>query len=391
MSSSNRTQSKTMWNPATKRAANRQREGLALERRTYSCIPLAGAAALALGVMLAPEVSHAQTAPVVPGLATPAPGARSSLLPQRPGFPGTATPAPAATPSNPFAGFSGASSMQGGMNGAPSREVPLIEKKFEELSNQKISPDGKKALEIAPEKWKHAETDNFILHYRRATEAQKVAREVEYNLWYVATTLGATKDRYSKRSHVYIFEDEDEWKKFLQVSDNPMKWAASYAWGDELYLNVRGGGNSGPGTSFDSHTLAHETTHAVVARLYPRERWPLWLNEGFAEYMGGASVAARKGQFAKRYERQLQAAELPIESLVQMTEYPSDPAMIRKLYETSEKFVRLLMTEGGKERFTKFIDAVIGGRSVQDSVVAIYPDKFKDWQTFTKRYEKFTK
>src|SRR5438874_716867 len=70
----------------------------------------------------------------------------------------------------------------GSNNPAPPREVPLVEKKFEQLSNQQISEDGRQALAINPAKWRHAETDNFIIHYRRVTEAQKVVREVEYDL-----------------------------------------------------------------------------------------------------------------------------------------------------------------------------------------------------------------
>ena len=275
-------------------------------------------------------------------------------------------------------------------NPAP-KDVKLVAKKFEELSDHAPSGDGVKALAINAAKWKHAETDNFILHYRRVTEASKVAREVEYDLWFVATTLGATKDRYSRKSHVYVFEDESEWKQFLAVSNNPMKWAASYAHGDDLYLNVRGGGNSGAGASFDSDTLAHETTHAVVARIYPHVRWPIWLNEGFAEYMGGASVAARKGQSGKRYERNLSMAEMPLTTLESLDGYPSEQASIHQLYQTSEKFIRFLMTEGPKDRIVKFIDAVLAGKKMQDAVLEVYGDKFKDWTAFMKKYERFTK
>ncbi len=320
---------------------------------------------------------------------TPPPDFWKRAVPSTPGVIARGTPAPLNTATAPSSlpGFGAGQPA----NAPPGKDIPLIEKKFSELSNQTISHDGKAALAINPEKWKHAETDNFILHYRRVTEAQKVAREVEYDLWYVASLLGAKPDRYKRKSHVYIFEDADEWKDFLNVSDNPMKWAVSYAWGDELYLNVRGGGNSGSGTSFDSHTLAHETTHAVVARLYPGARWPLWLNEGFAEYMGGASVAARKGQFAKRYERSLSMAEMPLETLATMNEYPSDPVAIGRLYQSSEKFARFLMTELPKDRFPKFIDAVLSGKSMQDAVLLVYSDKYKDWPAFMKHYERFTK
>jgi Peptidase MA superfamily len=353
--------------------------------------PMPRSLLLALGLLsLLARSLQAQTLPPAVG-ATPRPGFPGTPRPS--GF-GAATPAPlgGATPPGGFSGFgSAASSLLQANNPPPPRDVPLVEKKLEELSNQHLSEDGQKALAINPEKWKHAETENFIIHYRRVTEAEKVVREVEYDLWYVASMLAAGKDRYRKKSHIYVFEDEAEWKKFMTVSDNPMKWAVSYAYGDELFLNVRGGGNSGAGTSFDSHTLAHETTHAVVARLYPRKRWPLWLNEGFAEFMGGQSVAARKGQYAKLYQRGLTMADIPIESLTSMEEYPSDPLAIQKLYQTSEKVVRFLMTEGGKERFPKFIDAVLAGQSMQDAVQAVYGDKFKDWATFMKHYERFTK
>ena len=265
-----------------------------------------------------------------------------------------------------------------------------MEKKFDQLSDQQLSDGGKQALEIDPAKWHHAETDNFIVHYRRVTEAQKVVREVEYTLWYVAGVLGAGKDRYAKKSHLYVFEDQSEWQRFLEVSNNPMKWAASYAYGDELFLNVRGAGNSGTG-SFDSHTLAHEATHAVVARLFPRQRWPLWLNEGFAEYMGGASIAARKSQGGRRFQRTLGMAEMPLERLTTLDEYPTDEISRAQLYQTSEKFIRFLMTEMPRERIVSFIDAVLTGKPVMEIIPEIYGDKVKDWAGFQKRYERFSR
>lgn len=192
---------------------------------------------------------------------------------------------------------------------------------------QEVGKCGATALEIEKDKWKHAETENFILHYRRATEAQKVAREVEYDLWFVAKVLGAGRDRYQRKSHVFVFEDEDEWKKFVGLTKAP-PWAASFAHGDELFLNVRR--TEGP-KRFDSNTLAHEATHAVVARLFPQKRWPLWLNEGWAEYMGGASVAARKGQSVKGHQSRLRLAGMPLATLEALREYPSDEAAVGQL------------------------------------------------------------
>ncbi|HEX8297260.1 MAG TPA: hypothetical protein VF593_13230 [Chthoniobacteraceae bacterium] len=271
--------------------------------------------------------------------------------------------------------------------GQPPREVPLVEKKWDELSSKTVSKDGATALGIDREKWKHAETENFILHYRRATEAQKVAREVEYDLWFIASVLGATKERYARKSHVYLFEDTEEWQKFLGETDAP-SWSASFAYGDELFLNVRRASDTG---RFNSSTLAHEATHAVVARLFRGQRWPLWLSEGFAEYMGGASIAARKGQTLKRHQASLYAADLPLDKLEALTSYPPDELAVGQLYQSSEKFVRFLMTEFPSARITKFIEAVLGGKSMQAAVLAVYSDQVKDWNDFTRRYERFGK
>jgi hypothetical protein len=268
------------------------------------------------------------------------------------------------------------------------QDVPLVEKPFNQLSDQFEDEWGRKALAIRPDDWKHAETEHFILHYRRVTEAKKVAREVEFDISFVANALGATKDQYATKSNIFIFEDQDEWAAFVAQTTWP-GWVASFTSRGQLFLSVR---NTAPGApAFDSRTLAHETTHAVVARLYPGARWPLWLNEGLAEYMGAASVAAMKKQPIRRHEHTLDFAGMSLDTLQQMKVYPDDPVQVAELYETSEKLVRYLMTELPRDRFTKFIDAVLEGRSLQDALLHVYPDKIASYDDFLKNYAKFSK
>jgi len=215
-----------------------------------------------------------------------------------------------------------------------------------------------------------------------------VAREVEFDINFVATALGAKKEQYPGKSHIFIFQDDNEWQTFLNTANKPA-WMASFAMRDELYLNVR---STTPGApTFDSQTLAHETTHAVVARLYPGTRWPLWLNEGLAEYMGAASVAARKNQPIRRHEHTLDFAGMSLDTLQQIRVYPDDPVQVAQLYETAEKLIRYIMTELPKERITQFISAVLAGRSLQDALLYVYPDKIASYDDFLKKYAKFTK
>ena len=105
----------------------------------------------------------------------------------------------------------------------PPRSIRLEQRKFEELSDRTIKGYGVPALALDPKKWRHAESEHFIFHFRRVTEAQRVVREIEYNLWYVAKTLGAGKERYARKSHVYIFRDWNEWEEFLAETGAPAR------------------------------------------------------------------------------------------------------------------------------------------------------------------------
>lgn len=262
----------------------------------------------------------------------------------------------------------------------PPAAVRLEEKPLAALSAADTNPYGVQALALNPARWKHAETPHFILHYRRATEAQKVAREVEFTLWYVAQSLGAVPAQYKKRSHVYVFQDIREWSDFRDAV-KMAEWTGSFAAGDDLFLHV-----GGAGEGFDSRILAHETTHAVVARLYPGSRWPRWLNEGFAETMAGASMAARKRVWAKGMEQQLENATLPPDEVTAITEYPQNPKEVTRFYQSSERLVRYLLNNQPKDRFPRFIDAVCEGLPFREAYLKVYGDQVKDYETFLKRY-----
>lgn len=289
------------------------------------------------------------------------------------------SPSPGAS-ATPFAGF-------GDEAKSGNADVALVEKPFDQLSNQKLDDTGRKALAIRPQAWKHAETENFVLHYRRLTDATRVAREVEYDLKFVAATLGATKQQYAGKSHVFIFQDANEWRTFNSKTDE-VQWAVSFADGDNLYLNVRDSGGGGP---FDSTNVAYTATEVIESRLYPNKDWPPWLDSGFAGYMAGASIAARKNEPVEREEKNLRNAVMPLDEMQKATDYLKDLAQERQLSETAEKVVRFLMTELPKERMSKFIDDVLKGRSLKDALLDVYPDKLASYDDFEKKYEQFGK
>jgi len=280
----------------------------------------------------------------------------------------TAAPLPVVVPSTP-----------------PPYDVPLRQERWEQLADHAISPAGEKALAIRPEQWRHGETENFIIHYRSLGDALQIAREIEFDLWYVAQSLGAKPEQYARKSHVYVFQNEKEWQLFLSETRAP-GWAHSFASGDDLFLDLRAAQGG-----FDSQTLAHETTHAIVARIYGHRRWPLWLSEGFAEYMGSASVAARHWRSPLTNQRKLHFAEMSVAELIATERYPADPPAVARLYDTSAKFVRYLFNRYPRELFPKFVERVLASEPAATALEEIYGNEFADMAEFEKRFGRFTR
>ena len=268
--------------------------------------------------------------------------------------------------------------------------IQLEEKKWEALSNHDVGPEGELALSLRPASWLHGETPNWILHYRRITEAKRVALEIDFHIGFVSKILAAKPEQIAHKANVFIFEDEKDWKAFMsQVTKiSPVSpWAASFAHGENLFLNVRNG-NTG---IFDSQTLAHETTHAVVARIFPRENPPLWLSEGFAEEMSGRSTAARMGQYNPRLLMRFQTAAMPLDQLTALKGYPAELPAVAQLYQSSEKLVRFLMTDAPLDRFPRFFASMLGGGDFPTTLVQVYGDKYPTYDAFAQRYARLAR
>ncbi|MFL6515378.1 MAG: hypothetical protein ACJ8M1_10180 [Chthoniobacterales bacterium] len=262
----------------------------------------------------------------------------------------------------------------------PPMGATMRQKTWNTLSNTDLSLLGGQAVAMNPRAWFHGETEDFIIHYRNFSDALQVAREIEFDLWYVARTLGATREQYSRKSHVYVFQDDKEWQAFVaEAHERP--WSHSFALRDELFLNVHG-----TGSGFESHTLAHETTHAVVARIYGDRRWPLWLNEGFADYMADACASVRRGLPPTANPPNRRSATMSLTDLIAISRYPDDPLSISQLYETGAKFVRYLFTKYRPDLFVRFVDRLIDRNPAQTALVDVYGDEFRDLAAFDKRF-----
>jgi hypothetical protein len=262
--------------------------------------------------------------------------------------------------------------------------APMRQESWDQLSNREISYIGSEALAVNQRSWYHGETEDFIIHYRNFSDALQIAREIEFDLWYVAKTLGAKKEQYARKSHVYLFRDDKEWQAFIKQVQHQEAWAHSFAVRDELFLNIHG-----TGQGFESHTLAHETTHAVVSRIYRKQQWPLWLSEGFADYMADACGAVRRGLPPGANPRNLGSATMTLTELIGVSRYPEDPVDVTPVYDTGTKFVRYLFAKYPAGLFPKLVDRLLDGAGAQLALVEVYGDEFRDLTAFDKRFQTF--
>ena len=258
-------------------------------------------------------------------------------------------------------------------------KAKLVETEFDKLSDRTLSDRAKLALKDDKIKWRHGETEHFVYHFQRLTEAQKMAREAEFYYWKIKEDLAVKDDLARGKSHVVIFSREDQWKIFTTDAGIPI-WSVGFAVGRELFLLVE------PGSSNASDRLAHEMTHLVFFRFVPKPV-PLWLNEGFAEYESQAAYAKLKGVgvLAPKSGR---AMPMNLDRLTSLKAYPEDPREVQSFYVESERLVRFLITRHAKESFVPFVNLLADGATFEQALLEKYT-KYRKLEEFKKQFERF--
>src|ERR1700732_2387858 len=215
-----------------------------------------------------------------------------------------------------------------------SSSLPEIE--FSQLSQRDPNPLGEKALAIHPEQWKHGETEHFIYHFVHPYVATPVSVEAEFHYRVVAKELERDQPATDTKSHIYIFEQPQDWQQF-QMFGQLEKWTGGIHSAGSLFV-VRN-----PAYKFTNNSLGHEIVHLVLHRFYT-DGIPCWLDEGFAQFISKDAHAAyerARGYIAKPHSEAIAPQELiPLAALVAMTHPPSD--RVASFYDESERLVRFL-------------------------------------------------
>jgi len=237
-------------------------------------------------------------------------------------------------------------------------EVPLSQ-----LSDPGNSVLGQAALAVRPADWKHAETEHFIFHFFHNYVAAQAAGELEFYYHAIAAELHQDTATWERKSHVYIFENDDDWHAF-QKGAQLDPWTGGIHSEGNLFI-VRN-----PAYKFEGRSLGHETAHLVLYR-FLGAAVPLWLNEGYAEnssirfYSG---LERTRGYIAPHRSVAITASNyIPVPVLASMAAYPSDVTQVPIFYQESEKLVEFLRAQS-VDGFNTFMEALSHGSQMDTAL-----------------------
>jgi len=259
------------------------------------------------------------------------------------------------------------------------REIPLSQ-----LSDRQFRALGQAALRIRANEWKHAETPNFIMHYFQSFVAAPVTVEAEFYYRVIAQELGKDTTRWERKSHIFIFESADDWARF--VSNGGLDpWTGGAHAGGELFIR------RDPQFRFKGNTLGHEVAHLVVDRFFG-SNVPLWLNEGYAEYVSRRCYAAfqRARNFnARPTSRSLREGMfLPLGELTSAVTYPAEVEKVAAFYAESEKLARFL-SGVDKAGFGTFFEALAKGARIESALSRGFGSRFPSLDALEREFKAY--
>jgi hypothetical protein len=246
------------------------------------------------------------------------------------------------------------------------KNFEFVEIEDSEVDYSRITPHGRTALQMPGMKWQVAETEHFYVHYERKMFAVQVARLAEFLYQYIGEELQVEEERFPGRSHIFIFEDDDPWRRFLFKLGTGQEWMGSFVYGPDLFLQRIGRKQK------SMSILAHEMTHMVIFRFFGGPV-PLWLNEGLAEWYREFGYSAFKGVYkSKKSPFKALKKWMPPSVLLVTRQYPRGRDEIEMFYRSSKYLVGFLLLEYPSWKMNEFIRVQVDGTDTETALNNVY-------------------
>lgn len=252
------------------------------------------------------------------------------------------------------------------------------------LSDQSFVMMAQMALKVRPQDWKHAETDNFIYHYFNSSVATPVAVEAEFYYRVISKDLQRDNSAWQRKAHIFIFDTPADWKQF-QSGARLDPWTGGIHIPGNLFIlrdkRYRYKGN----------LLGHEIAHLVIDRFFG-SNVPLWLNEGYAEYI--ASIAYASFVRARGYTNKPTSAPIdpkyyiPLSQLLSLASYPETPEQIATFYDQSHKLVRFLISKDSLS-FLTLMEMLSNGALFNQALLQSYGSRIPNITALEKEFQPY--
>jgi len=254
---------------------------------------------------------------------------------------------------------------------------------FDKLSERHISRQGDAALGIEDVKWEHSESDHFIFHTETGFLITQLVVVAEWSYANIKKDLDVTQDSFERKCHLYIFLNEQAWRKF--AGDGKMD-ALTGGWctGRELFFWSR------PHFKFQGQALPHELTHLVLHRFVGGDI-PLWLNEGLAEFEGirvyRAYLKMRQYDVKNIPDNLNRNRHIPLKDLTSAIDYPKSKDDVVAFYTESQRLVSFLYYQhGGMTPLMKLAKLQSEGARFDSAWRDVYGSSYSDMQEFEGKF-----
>jgi hypothetical protein len=260
----------------------------------------------------------------------------------------------------------------------------LPEINFDALSDRMVSALGRKALGIRPGDWKHGETAHFVYHFFDRPMASAVSVEAEFYYRVIADELGKDTSLWERKCHLFLFDDEADWKLFQKFGGlDP--WTGGIHGEGSLFIHRNAGRQA------ENGTLPHEITHLVLYRFFG-QGIPLWLNEGFAEYAATRCRAAfyrARGYNSRPRASPVNAGHyIPLAELTTATGYPAEEPQVLAFYEESQKLVRFLCA-ADRKAFPVLLESLGNGARLETAFGKSYGTRFLNLEAIERHFKNY--
>ena len=236
---------------------------------------------------------------------------------------------------------------------------------WRDLNDRQLTELGEQALKVYGDAWMHAETEHFVYHFHDAKEAETVYIHAEAYYGWVKQMFGVKSDETRHKSHIFIFEDRETWRSFNVRSAERLPGAEAFTNGAELFIYRE------PFYLEPQRVLAHEITHLVLAR-FVQGSVPLFLNEGFAEFMATKAIAMKADgdeYRVKTFQMMPPDKFIPLETLASTENYPAN---LEDFYRESELLARYFLLNFGQDKFYSLLKLVAGGKTFKGALREVY-------------------